>query len=102
MRAAPLDSASVNRSDSSSTSTPRDRNSVGERVVLLLRLGHPGQPVEQQRVVVARRQPLQFGAGAVQDDDPQRADLGVHPQRGLGHTKHRIATRPPQLWFRYG
>ncbi len=43
----------------------------GERIVLLLRLGHPGQPVEQQRVVVARRQPLQFGAGPVQDDDPQ-------------------------------
>ena len=43
---------------------------VGERVVLLLRLGHPGQPVEQQRVVVARSQSLQFGPRAVQDRRP--------------------------------
>ncbi len=64
---------------------------VGERVVLGLRPGHPGQPVEQQRVVVAGRQALQFGAGAVQDDHPQRPDLGVHSQRSTGHTKHRIA-----------
>ena len=86
MRAAPLlASASVSRSASSSTSTPRDRNSVGERVVLLLRLGHPGQAVEQQRVVVARGQPLQFGARAVQDDDPQRADLGIAAQRNVCH-----------------
>ena len=84
MRAAPLASASVSRSASSSTSTPRERSSVGERVVLLLRPGDPGQPVEQQRVVVARREPLQLGAGAVQDDGPQRADLGVRtPARRL-------------------
>ena len=91
MRAAPLDSASVSRSDSSSTSTPRERSSVGERIVLRLRPGHPRQAVEQQCVVVARRQALQFGAGAVQDDHAQRPDLGVHPQRSTGHSKHRIA-----------
>ena len=92
MRAAPLlDSASVNRSASSSTSTPRDRKTSANAVVLLLGLGHPGQAVEQQRVVVARGQPLQLGARAVQDDDPQRADLGVGAQHGVGHTKHRNA-----------
>jgi hypothetical protein len=57
----------------------------GERIVLLLRLGDPRQTVEQQRVVVAWCQSLQFGARAVQDDDPQRANLGVAAQHGLGH-----------------
>ena len=73
-----LDSASVNRSASSSTSAAGPQH-LGERVVLLLGLGHPGQAVEQQRVVVARGQPLQLGARAVQDDDPQRADLELEP-----------------------
>ena len=44
-------------------------------IVFLLGLGHPGQPVEQQHVVVARGQPLQLGARAMQDDHPQRAHL---------------------------
>ena len=94
MRAAPLDSASVSRSDSSSTSTPRERSSVGERVVLRLRLGHPWQPVEQQRVVVARREALQLGAGTVQDDHPQRPDLGVHPKRGYRTQLSTVSRRP--------
>ena len=36
---------------------------LGERVVLLLRPGDPGDPVEQQLVVVARGQPLELGPG---------------------------------------
>ena len=55
----------------------------GERIVLALRLGHPGQAVEQQRVVVARGQPLQFGAGPVQDDGAQPANLGIAAQRHI-------------------
>jgi hypothetical protein len=62
--------------------TPRPKQR-GERVVLALGLGHPRQSVEQQRVVVAGRQPLQFGAGAVQDDSAKRADLGVTAQRHI-------------------
>ena len=58
----------------------------GERVVLLLRLGDPRQPVEQQRVVVARGEPLQLGARAVQDDGAQPPDLGVaRPAQRLSH-----------------
>jgi len=57
----------------------------GERVVLLLRLGDPRQPVEQQRVVVARCEPLQFGPRPVQDDSAQPADLRVAPQRNVCH-----------------
>jgi hypothetical protein len=56
---------------------------VGERVVFALRLGHPRQPVEQQLVVVARRQPLQLGPRPVQDDRPQRAHLGVAAERHM-------------------
>ena len=59
------------------------RQQRGERVVLALRLGHPGQAVEQQRVVVARGQPLQFGAGPVQDDGAQPANLGIAAQRHI-------------------
>ena len=57
----------------------------GERVVLLLRLGDPRQAVEQQRVVVARGEPLQLGPRAVQDDGAQPADLGVAAQRNVCH-----------------
>ena len=57
----------------------------GERIVFLLRLGDPWQAVEQQRVVVARGEPLQFGPGPVQDDSPQPADLGVAAQRNVCH-----------------
>ena len=57
----------------------------GERIMFLLRLGDPRQAVEQQRVVVARREALQFGPGAVQDDDTQLADLGVAAQRNVCH-----------------
>ncbi len=57
----------------------------GERVVFLLRLGHPRQAIEQQRVVVARREPPQFVPGPVQDDSPQPADLGVAAQRNVCH-----------------
>ncbi len=53
---------------------------VGELVVLLLRARDPGQPVEQQLVVVARGEALQLGARAVQDGDPQRPDLGIGAQ----------------------
>ncbi len=87
MRAAPLfDSASVNRSREQQHLDATRSQHRGERVVFLLRLGHPRQPVEQQRVVVARGQPLQFGPGPVQDDGPQPADLGVAAQRGVCHT----------------
>jgi len=55
--------------DSSSTSTPRTQQ-AGELVMLLLRPRHPGQPVEEQLVVVARVESAQLGAGTVQDGHP--------------------------------
>ena len=51
---------------------------LGELVVLLLRAVEPRHAVEQQVVVVARRQPPQLGPGAVQDDRPQPPDLAPH------------------------
>ena len=57
----------------------------GERVVLRLRLGHPRQAVEQERVVVARGEPLQLGPRAVQDDGAQPTDFGVAAQRSVCH-----------------
>lgn len=48
---------------------------ICERVVFVLRLGDPWQPVEQQRVVVARGEALQLGARTVQDGHTQRPDL---------------------------
>ena len=46
-----------------------------EGVVLLLGAAHPRDPVEEQLVVVPRGQPGQLGAGAVQQDGPEPADL---------------------------
>ena len=43
--------------------------------MLLLRALEPRHAVEQEVVVVARRQPPQLGPGAVQDDRPQPPDL---------------------------
>ena len=54
---------------------------VGEGVVLDLGALHPGDAVEEQAIGVARGQALELGAGAVQDDRAQRADLGVHVRR---------------------
>jgi hypothetical protein len=64
---------------------PAGAKQVGERVVFLLRPCDPGQPVEQQRVVVLRRQALKFGTGTVQDHHPQRAYLGVGAQHRIRH-----------------
>jgi hypothetical protein len=47
---------------------PRGAQRRGEAVVLLLRAGHPRQPVEQQVGAVARREPLQLRAGPVEHD----------------------------------
>ena len=47
----------------------------GEAVVLLLRALEPRHAVEQQVVVVARREPAQLGARAVQHHRAQPADL---------------------------
>jgi MerR family redox-sensitive transcriptional activator SoxR len=52
----------------------------GERIVFALCLGHPRQTVEQQRIVVAWREALQFRAGPMQDDRPQSAHLRVAAQ----------------------
>ena len=51
---------------------------VGEAVVLLLGPVDPGQTVEEQGVVVARGEPPQFVAGAVQHHGAQPADLGTY------------------------
>jgi hypothetical protein len=50
---------------------------LGERVVLLLGAVDPGDPVEEELVVVARGEAFQLVAGPVQHDRPQPADLTV-------------------------
>src|SRR5215472_6528276 len=55
---------------------------IGERVVLGLRPADPEHVVEQQVGGVVRGQPLELQVGAVQDDLPQPADLGVHVEHG--------------------
>ena len=52
---------------------------VGERVVLLAGPLHPQHVVEQEIVLVGRRQPLQLVPRPVEHDSPERADLGVRP-----------------------
>jgi len=52
-----------------------------EPVVLLLGPVHPGDPVEQQLVVVPRGQPLELGARAVQQDRTEPAHLAVDVAR---------------------
>ena len=58
---------------------------VDELVVFLLRPRHPGQPVEEQLVVVAWVEAAQLSAGPVQDGYPQRSDLGIGPQLNDTH-----------------
>ena len=53
---------------------------VRERVVLLAGAADPEDVVEQQRVLVVRREPLELEVGAVQDHAPQHPDLGAHVQ----------------------
>ena len=77
--------ASFSKSDSNSTSTPREREQFGELVVLLLRPRDPGQSVEQQIVVVARRESAQLGTGPVHDHHPQRTHFGVRAQPAASH-----------------
>ena len=67
---------------------PATAQHLGERVVLVLRAVHPGDAVEQQLVVVARGESLEFRAGPVQQHRAQRADLAVH-----GHEKQANASR---------
>ena len=50
--------------------------------MLLLRAVDPGDAVEQQLVVVARREPFELGARPVQQHRVERPDLTVHPWRG--------------------
>ena len=56
---------------------------LGELVVLLLSPLDPGNAVEEQVGGVARRQPGQLGAGPVQHDRTQPADLAVGAVRTL-------------------
>jgi hypothetical protein len=51
-----------------------------EGVVLVARAADPRQVVEQQLVLVGRRQAAQLEVGAVEDDTPQRADLRADVQ----------------------
>lgn len=57
---------------------------VGEGVVLLAGPADPQHVVEEQRVLVGRRQALQLEIGTVQDDAPQRADLRAHVEAAGG------------------
>jgi hypothetical protein len=64
---------------------------LGENVVLLLRAADPRDAVEQQRVVVAGRQPGELGSWAVEQDGIEPADLTVDVSV---HTSQRIHRRP--------
>ena len=63
---------------------------IGERVVLLPRALHPDHVVEQQIVLVARRQPLELEPRTVHEHRPERADLRVHPGRRVRDTRGDI------------
>ena len=52
------------------TVVPED---LGERIVLLLGPGHPGQPVEQEAAAAARGDPLQLGARTMDENGAQPA-----------------------------
>lgn len=54
-----------------------------EEAVLLLRPGGPDDVVEEQRVLVARGQPLDVRSGLVQDDLFQLTDLRIHMEHAL-------------------
>ncbi len=54
---------------------------LGKAVVLVLRSADPRNPVEEQLVVIARGQPLQFRPGPVQQHRPQPAHFGVGAER---------------------
>ena len=55
---------------------PATAERLGETIVLLLRTVDPRQPVEEQGIVVARRQPPQLVARTVQQHRTQPANLG--------------------------
>ena len=63
---------------------------IGEAVVLLLGPVDPGQTVEEQGVVVARGEPPQLVAGAVQHHGAQSADLGTYADRWVGSVRHAL------------
>ena len=54
--------------------------------MFLLRARNPGQPVEQQLVIVAGVESAQLSAGPVQDGDPQRSHLGIGAQLNNTHS----------------
>ena len=57
---------------------------VGERVVLLARPLDPEDVVEEKLVLVSRREAPQLEVGTVEDDPPERPDLGADVEaRGL-------------------
>ena len=66
---------------------------MGEGVMLVLGPADPRDAVEEELVVVARREPLQFRAGSVQQHRPQPGDFGVcaerarHPAEPMGSTR---------------
>jgi hypothetical protein len=67
----------------------------GERVVLGLRPRDPRHPVEQQLVVVARRQPQQLAAGTVQHDGRERPDLAGDAVGRGGHGRDPLTSPRP-------
>jgi len=64
---------------------------VREPVMLFLCPPHPGDSVEEQRVVVARRQPGELGTGSVEQHGSQQADLTVDM---VGHRLSLTAAPP--------
>ena len=73
-------SASASRSCRRNTSTPRSRMRGDELVVLVLRALDPEHVVEQQLVVVRRREALQAQVRSVDHDLAQLAHLRVHTE----------------------
>ncbi len=72
---------------------------VGERVVLLPRPLHPQDVVEEERVLVARREPPQLEVRSVEDDAGEAAHLGAdveppHPSRDADPARHGVTARP--------
>ena len=89
-------SDSASRSCSRKTSTPRSRILGHELVVLVLRPLDPEHVVEEQVVMVRRRQPLEAELRAVDHHLAERAYLGVDTERWHGCCSRRVwsARRP--------
>ena len=79
----------------SSTSTPRSASASANASCSWRARLHPEHVVEQQLVLVARRQPLELQPGPVEDHPAQQADLRADVRGGADQRLRRHRPPPP-------